>query len=127
MSQIRVIGERYNELLKRKELSLLIDHDGSATPKRFDVRKDLAGKYGVSLDSCFVTKLETLTGTSRAAGRAEIYDDPSRAKLIVPKHIRMRNLPPEEASKLKEQKGAAEKPKKEPKARAPKKATPKKA
>jgi len=129
MSQIKVVAEKYNELLRRKELSLLIDHDGTATPKRFDVRKGLAGKYGVTLESCFVTKLETLTGTTRATGRAEIYDDPSRAKLVVPKHVKIRNLPPEEASKLKEQKTAAPKPKKEAKARAqaPKKAPPKKA
>jgi ribosomal protein S24E len=121
MSEIKVVGEKYNELLRRKEISLLIDHDGSATPKRFDVRKGLAGKYGVVLDSCFVTKLETLTGTRRTVGVAEIYDDPSRAKLVVPKHIRTRNLPPEEAVKLKEQKAAAE-PKKKAKAQAPGKA-----
>jgi len=127
MSEIKVVGEKYNELLRRKEISLLIDHDGSATPKRFDIRKGLAGKYGVALDLCFVTKLETLTGTRRAFGMAEIYDDPSRAKLVVPKHIRARNLPPEEAAKLKEQRTTAE-PKKKAKAQVPGKAqTPPKA
>ena len=83
----------YNPVLKRREVTFFVDHGVAATPKLYDVRKQLAAKYGAGEELVFVRKLETLTGTTRAVGEAEVYDSADAAKSLVPKHIMARNLP----------------------------------
>lgn len=101
MTEIKVVKEKYNPLLKRKELMLVIDHPRSGTPPRFTVRKALAEKYKAELNSCYVIKLETARGSNRTFAEANIYDNNKRVKSIVPKHIQIRNMPPEERTERK--------------------------
>jgi ribosomal protein S24E len=46
-------------------------------------------------DLVFVKKMETKTGTHTALGSANVYDSVEQAKLIEPKYIVKRNVPPE--------------------------------
>jgi len=39
----------------------------------------------------YITKLKSLTGTTRTQGQAEIYDSLEVAQALVPKHIHKRN------------------------------------
>ena len=81
----------YNPLLKRREVAFFVDHGVSATPKLHDVRKLLAARYGASEETVFVRKLETLTGTTRAVGEAELYDSVGDERGTVPRYIAARN------------------------------------
>lgn len=94
--EIRKTSERRNPLLERKEIAFEIDHSSSGTPRLSEVRKALATMHKVAHDVVYVTTLITLTGTNRTVGEAEIYDSPEKARLVIPKHIQTRNLPPEE-------------------------------
>ena len=82
----------YNPLLKRREISFFTNHELATTPKLYDVRKQLATKYGANEELVFVRNLKTLTGTTKAIGKAEIYDTVAEANSLVPKHIQIRNL-----------------------------------
>lgn len=86
-------SEKNNPFLQRKEITFLVDHHSEGSPRLFEVRKAVASIYGVGEDLVYIMKLETLTGTNRAVGVAEIYEDPGKARLLVPRHIRSRNLP----------------------------------
>jgi ribosomal protein S24E len=103
--EIKVHNEFYNPLLKRKEISLEIEHKGEGTPQRFDIRKKMASKLGAKIDNVFVTALETSTGLEKTVCSLQVYDDPRAASSTVPEHIAVRNLPPEERAKVKEAKG----------------------
>lgn len=83
----------YNPVLRRREVTFFTDHGVAATPKLYDVRKQLAARYNSNEELVFVRKLVTLTGTTRAVGEAEVYDSVEDAQSLVPKHIVARNLP----------------------------------
>jgi ribosomal protein S24E len=86
-------SDKYNSALKRRELAFFIDHMSSGTPRLYDVKKIIAQEYNTNEEKIYILKLETLTGTNRTTGIAEIYDQTERGKALVAEHIKKRNLP----------------------------------
>jgi small subunit ribosomal protein S24e len=106
----KVVSEEYNPLLKRKEVIFKIDHNSKAgTPPRLEVRKMLAKLLKTNLDTVYIKKMETKTGTMTTVGTANIYDSVEQAKLVEPEYIIVRNTSPEKPEKEKTEK--KEKPK----------------
>jgi len=83
----------YNPALKRREITFYVEHMTTATPKLYDLRKQVAVKYATDEALVFVRSLRTLTGTSRAVGDAEVYDSVEDVKILIPEHILARNQP----------------------------------
>jgi len=104
--EIKVNNESYNPLLKRKEITLEIEHTGEGTPQRFDIRKRMASKLNTKIENVFVVSLDASKGLQRSTCSLQVYDDSRAASSTVPEHIATRNLPPEERAKVKEAKGA---------------------
>jgi len=121
--EIKVSNEFYNPLLKRKEITLEIEHSGEGTPQRFDIRKRMASKLNAKIENVFVISLDTSTGTQKTTCALQVYDDSRAASSTVPEHVATRNLPPEERAKTKEAKAA--KPEKAAKPAEKKEAKPK--
>ena len=123
---LKVREDTYNPLLKRKEVSVEIDHEGQGTPSRVDLRKAVATKFSTKPENVYVIDVETKTGTQNAVCQAEVYDDPKTAQQTVPKYIQIRNLPPDERKQVREQEAKKEaKPKGEkPKPTKPSEAKP---
>jgi small subunit ribosomal protein S24e len=88
----QITRDSYNPLLKRREISFLVEHTLAATPKLYDVRKNLADRFGVHENLVFVRRLKTPTGTMHTIGEAEIYDSAEDAKTVVPEYILLRNM-----------------------------------
>ena len=110
--EFKVKQDTYNPLLKRKELSLDVEHDNAGSPSRTSLRDAVAAKYGTKAENVFVIEIETKTGTQYSVCEVQVYDDPEAANRVVPKHIQIRNLPSEERKKIREQsKKSEEKPK----------------
>ena len=118
----KVKQDTYNPLLKRKEVSIEVEHDGQGTPSRIELRKAVASKFSTKPENVYVIDVETKTGTQNALCLVEVYDDAQAGQQTVPKHIQTRNLPPEERKKVKEQEAKKEEAK--PKAEKPKAAKP---
>lgn len=118
----KVKQDTYNPLLKRKEVSIEVDHDSQGTPSRVDLRKAVASKYNTKPENVYVVDVETRTGTQNSVCSVEVYDDAETAKQTVRKYIQTRNLPPEERKKVREQEAKKEEPK--PKPEKPKAAKP---
>ncbi len=119
----KIKQDTYNPLLKRKEVHVEVDHDAGGTPSRIDLRKAIAAKYNTKPENVYVLNVETKTGTQSALCEAEVYDDPQSAQRTVPKYIQVRNLPPEERKRIKDEEAKKEEPK--PKAEKPKAEKPK--
>ncbi len=90
---VKKSSEKRNPLLKRTELTFFLDHGAQGTPTLYEVRTALASMYDVSSDLVYVLNLQTLTGTHRTVGEAEIYDPPGTTRTLLPEHIRRRNQP----------------------------------
>jgi len=114
----KVRQDTYNPLLKRKEVHGEVDHEGEGTPSRVDVRKAVASKFNTKPENVYVLDIETNTGTQSALCVIEVYDDPQSAQRTVPKYIQVRNLPPEERKRVREEQAKKEEAK--PKAEKPK-------
>jgi small subunit ribosomal protein S24e len=110
--EFKVRQDTYNPLLGRKELSLVVEHENAGSPSRTSLRDAVAVKYGTKAESVFVVEINTKTGTQYSVCEVQVYDDSKAAKILVPKHIQIRNLPSEERKKIREQsKKTEEKPK----------------
>lgn len=94
--KIEIISNKRNELLKRNEIVFNLSHEGSATPPRMEVRKELAKLLRTEVEKVYVKKIETITGIMMARGEANVYDSPEQAKQIEPEYIISRNLPQKE-------------------------------
>ena len=104
--EIKVSNESYNPMLKRKDITLQIDHKGEGTPQRFEIRKHMASKLNTKIENVFVLSVDTLTGLQKSTCSLQVYEDPRVASSIVPEHLAVRNLPADERAKLKETKEA---------------------
>jgi len=85
-----------NPLIGRKEVTFEIH--GAATPRRVEVRQELAATMKADLDRVWVRRMQTKTGTHRTVGLAHVYDDAAKALEVEPEHIVKRNRPPQESS-----------------------------
>ncbi len=91
--KIEIIDNKRNELFKRNEIVFSLSHEGSATPSRIEVRKELARLLKIDVDKVYVRKIKTMTGTMVAKGEAHVYDSVEQARQIEPEHIIIRNSP----------------------------------
>jgi len=85
-----------NPLIKRREVTFEIEE--ASTPRRVDVRRELAVMLKADLDRVWVRRMETKTGTHKTSGLAHVYDDAAHALEVEPKHIVARNSPPQESA-----------------------------
>jgi len=116
----KVKQDTYNPLLKRKELSLEVEHENAGSPSRVSLREAVATKLSTKTENVFVLEISTRTGSQTSVCEIQVYDDPDTAKRTVPKHIQIRNLPSEERKKIKEAKKTEEPKAEKPKAQKPK-------
>ncbi|MEM1540054.1 MAG: 30S ribosomal protein S24e [Candidatus Bathyarchaeia archaeon] len=94
--EVRILAENDNALLKRKEVIFQVDHNQTgSTPPRLEVKNALAKMLKKDANLIFIKKLETKTGTHTAIGIANVYDSLEQAKLIEPKYVIDRSIPPE--------------------------------
>jgi small subunit ribosomal protein S24e len=94
--EVKIISEKNNPLLERREIQFHIYHDQTgSTPPRLEIRKAVATALKVNTDLVFTKKIVTKTGTHTAVGMANVYDSVEKANFIEPKYIVKRNVPPE--------------------------------
>ncbi|MCK4633780.1 30S ribosomal protein S24e [Candidatus Bathyarchaeota archaeon] len=98
--KIKIISEKSNPLLKRKEINFELNHsEEGQTSSRLEVKEKLADELKAKPDLVFVEKVETKTGTTIARGEANVYESAEQAKLVEREHIITRNSPPAEPVK----------------------------
>jgi len=103
--EIKIISQKQNPLLKRKEIQFDVQHEAGSTPPRLEVRRAVAAALKANVDLVFIKRFETRTGTQSAAGTAHLYESAEQAKLIEPEYVVKRNIPPEKPKEeAKEQK-----------------------
>ena len=104
MGEVKLLKEYENPLLERKEVEFEVTHVKASSPSRFEVKEKLAEKLGVDPKFVYIIKMETKTNTWKTFGIAHVYNSEERAKLLLPKHIILRNLPKKEKEKVEKEK-----------------------
>ncbi|MCX8151646.1 MAG: 30S ribosomal protein S24e [Archaeoglobaceae archaeon] len=89
--EIVVENERYNPLLKRKEIFCKIVFDKS-TPNRNEVRQRVSGLFNAEVDRIVVDYIKTEFGKAEAKCYIKIYDTKDDLVSIEEEHIIERNF-----------------------------------
>lgn len=98
--KVKIISKESNPLLKRTEIAFEVRHgEKEGTPPRLEVRKELAAALKADLQLVYIKKIETKSGATTTTGEANIYNSLEQAKLVEPKYIFVRNVPPEKPKK----------------------------
>ena len=69
--EIKIISEKENPLLERKELEFIVIHPGQGTPKRTDIRKKLAAILSKDIDCVYIEHLYSETGKPETKAKQE--------------------------------------------------------
>ena len=94
----QIIDERVNPLLRRKEIEFIIYHKNAGTPSRYSIREYFSLNFKVPLEQVYVYSVNTRFGCGISRGVIHIYDTNDSAG-IVPAHIKIRNLKPDDRKK----------------------------
>ncbi len=118
--KVEIVKKTENPLLQRVEVRFRVEHPGEPTPKRLDVRAQLAPQLGVAEELVVIEKLASTHGRHEASGIARAYSSRERLEDLEPGYLLKRGLPKE----AKPEKPPEEKPEGE-KAEEPKETKPK--
>ena len=92
---IRILKDKKNSLLNRRELDFVVRYEGS-TPSRNDIRNKLAAMLNAPLDLLILQRIKTEYGMQEGKGYAKLYEDANRMKEVELEHILKRNKVPGE-------------------------------
>lgn len=90
---IKVIKDKKNSLLNRRELDFVVKYEGS-TPSRNDIRNKLAAMLNAPLDLLVIQRIKTEYGMQESKGYAKLYEDADRMKQVEQAYILKRNAVP---------------------------------
>lgn len=106
MSQVsvKIVSERYNKLVPRREVVVEVNHVGGGTPSRQQVVSAVREALGLPSHSIVVVRrIVTIYGACLTRAYVHVYESLERAKAFEPKYILKRNgLIREEAPKQQE-------------------------
>jgi small subunit ribosomal protein S24e len=87
---IRILNDKNNLLLNRRELDFIVRYEGS-TPSRNDVRNKLAAILNAPLELLVIQRIKTEYGMQEAKGYAKLYEDAARMKEVELEYVLKRN------------------------------------
>ena len=108
--KVEIVKKSENPLLKRTELEFTVDHAGSATPKRLEVRAQLASLLQLPEDVLVIDTLKSTHGLQKAFGRARTYGSREQLEALESKYLLERGVPKKPKEEKPDEK-APEKPK----------------
>ena len=78
--KIEILEEKENKPLSRKEISFRVEHMGTTTPSRADVKSKIVAQFDADASAVVITNLDTQFGIGITKGSARIYSDPEQMK-----------------------------------------------
>ncbi len=82
-----IVEERYNPLIKRREIIINVFHGGEGTPSRGFLKKAVATLYGIDPGLVYIRSVKTEYGMGVSIARVHIYESAERARLFEPEYI----------------------------------------
>lgn len=121
MMKINVLEERENPFLKRKDMMLVVDHTGTATPKIDNLRTKLAEQFKADAKKIEIVYILSQRGEAKSKVKAKIWKD----KIVVQEEKKEEKREPQAEEVKPEEKPKEpkkeEKPKEEAKTEKPQK------
>jgi len=77
----KVLDEKENKLLNRKEIKLNLKHPKLSTPSKLELTKELATKYSSPEENVLIDYILTYKGTNESFVKAKIYKEKPKVKV----------------------------------------------
>ncbi|MDI9393901.1 MAG: 30S ribosomal protein S24e [Euryarchaeota archaeon] len=90
---IKILKDKNNPLLNRRELDFTVKYEGS-TPSRSDVKNKLAAMLNAPLELLVIQRIKTEYGMQESKGYAKLYEDAERMKEVEQAYVLKRNGAP---------------------------------
>ena len=76
--EIKIVEEKENPFLERKELKIKIIHKGEATPSKASVEEIISKRFGVDVSHIIIDYIFTETGKAESLAKVKVYKKPVR-------------------------------------------------
>lgn len=86
-----IIEEKYNPLIGRKEIEVLLTHLGEVTPTRESVRSKIAALLNMDLERVVIQSIHGHFGEPRSQVIVHCYDEVEDVNVFEPKYRLKRN------------------------------------
>jgi len=93
--KVEVVKKTENPLFKRTEVEFRVEHPSAPTPRRFEVRAQLASLLGTSEELLVIEKFAGTHGRQMASGIARVYSTREQLEAMEPKYLLKRGMPEE--------------------------------
>ncbi|AYK14353.1 MAG: 30S ribosomal protein S24e [Methanosarcina flavescens] len=90
---IRILKDKNNALLNRRELDFVVKYEGS-TPSRSDIKNKLAAMLNAPVELLVIQRIKTEYGMQEGKGYAKLYEDADRMKQVELGYVLKRNAVP---------------------------------
>lgn len=89
--ELEIEGKRENHLLNRVEVDFKVAHAASPTPKRDQVREELAKELKVTKDRVVIDHMESSFGRGVTSGYAKVYKTKEDVLKLESEYVLVRN------------------------------------
>ncbi len=89
--EIELLEKKDQPLLLRIDITFKITHPNERTPKRAEVREELANQMNLKKSSIIIDNMKAVFGKPETLGYAKVYKSDKDAKEMERKHILIRN------------------------------------
>jgi len=120
---MKILNETYSKLLHQKVINVEVAHYGKSTPRKEEIKKELAKTAKAKEELIIIKQIKTDFGSGNSIVTAYVYDSEEDLKKSEPvtKHMKTQaKKAKEEAAKLAEAQKVEEKPVEEKKEETPK-------
>jgi len=107
--ELEIEGKRENQLLSRIEVTFTATHNAEPTPKRDQVRDELAKQLKVTKDRVVVDYMQSSFGMGATEGYAKVYKSKEDALKLESEYVLIRNGLAQKKAKAAEGQKAEEK------------------
>jgi small subunit ribosomal protein S24e len=89
--ELKIVSNKENALMGRKEIVFTLRHEGETTPSRVQVRQLLASEVGSKTENVVIDSMESEYGLGKTTGTARAYKSADEARKTERVHLLKRN------------------------------------
>jgi small subunit ribosomal protein S24e len=89
--ELKIVSNKENALMGRKDIVFTLRHDGETTPSRVQVRQLLASEIGSKTENVVIDAMESEYGLGQTTGTARAYKSADEARKTERIHFLKRN------------------------------------
>lgn len=91
MVEVEIESEKENKLLHRRELNLIVSHQGEETPGREQLKDRVSNLVNSPKNTVIIDSINTMFGKEQSNVEARVYDDEESAVKYERKYQKERN------------------------------------